>query len=248
MSERVIGVLGGMGPEATLAFYGRLIEMTPARRDQEHVRVIIDSNPKVPDRSAALLQGGESPVPLMASGLQALQRAGADFAVIPCVSAHAFLDELRGRALIPVLSIFDAVAEELQRGPACLRRVGLLATTGTMKAGLFQRRLSDAGLEVIAPEDADQAGLMAAIYSVKASNAAEERRRAVDCARSVAKRVIDGGAQRVVLGCTELPLLLGGGDLEVQVIDSLVSLARAALREAGREPKPLGPSAVEGGA
>ncbi len=235
MNERVIGVLGGMGPEATLAFYGRLIENTPARKDQDHVRVIIDSNPKVSDRTAALLWGGESPVPLMTSGIEALERAGAEFVVIPCVSAHAFLDELRRRVRIPVLSIFDAVAERVRQELPGVSRIGLLATTGTVTAGLFERRLAESGLEVIVPGNEDQPRLMAAIYGIKSSGGRDARARAAAEVRSVAERVVALGAEGIVLGCTELPLALGPGDVSVPVIDSLVSLARAALRVAGRE-------------
>ena len=236
MGERVIGVLGGMGPEATLAFYGRLIENTPARKDQDHVRVIIDSNPKVPDRTAALIWGGESPVPLMTSGIEALERAGADFAVIPCVSAHAFLDELRRQVRIPLLSILDAAAEQVRQEHPGLRRVGLLATTGTVTAGLFQRRLAESGLDVIVPEAQDQARLMTAIYGIKASGARSDRARVAAEVRAVAEHVVALGAEVSVLGCTELPLVLGPAVVNVPVIDSLLSLARAALRLAGREP------------
>ncbi|MEO8500760.1 MAG: amino acid racemase [Vicinamibacteria bacterium] len=236
MNERVIGVLGGMGPEATLAFYARLIENTEARRDQDHVRVLIDSNPKIPDRTEALLGNGESPVPLMTSSVEALQRAGAEFIVIPCVSAHVFLEELRRRVTLPVLSIFDAAAEQVRQDLPGLRRVGLLATSGTVTAGRFQQRLAESGFNVIVPDTPDQARLMAAIYGIKASAARGDRARVAAEVRGVAERVVALGAEAVLLGCTELPLVLGPSDLDVPVIDSLLSLARATLRVAGREP------------
>lgn len=95
MSEKVIGILGGMGPEATLDCFAKIIQNTPAKKDQEHLRIIIDSNPKVPDRTAAIIGNGESPVPLLVEGCRSLQRAKADFIIIPCVSAHFFLAEVR---------------------------------------------------------------------------------------------------------------------------------------------------------
>ena len=247
MDERVIGVLGGMGPEATLVFYARLIDNTPARKDQDHVRVIIDSNPKVPDRTAALLWGGESPLPLMTSGIEALERAGADFVVIPCVSAHVFLDELRRSVRIPVLSIFDAAAELVCSEFPGIHRLGLLATTGTVASGLFQHRLAESGFEVIVPDAQDQARVMAAIYGIKASAAAGDRARVAAEVRAVAERVVALGAEALVLGCTELPLVFGPGDINVPVIDSLLSLARAALRAAGREPTTESPVHRQGG-
>ncbi len=99
--EKIIGILGGMGPAATLALYERIIALTPAQCDQDHLRVIIDSNPKIPDRTAAILGNGESPLPAMAESAKTLERAGADFIVIPCNTAHYWLDELQKEVAIP---------------------------------------------------------------------------------------------------------------------------------------------------
>ena len=115
MSKKVIGILGGMGPEATLDCFGKIIKNTPAQRDQDHLRVVIDSNPAVPDRTAAIVEDGPSPVPMIVDGCHALEKAGADFIIIPCVSAHVFLAEIQQQVNLPILSIFDAVAETIIR-------------------------------------------------------------------------------------------------------------------------------------
>jgi len=233
----VIGVLGGMGPEATLSFYAKLLANTPAVRDQDHLRVVIDSNPKVPDRTAALVGAGESPVPMMAAGLEALARAGADFAVIPCVSAHAFLAELRARSPIPVLSILEVAAEGVRRREPSLRTVGLLATTGTVRSGAFQAPLAAAGLEVRVPAPAEQERVMAAIYSIKGTLGRAERQALRDALAVIARRLVaQEGAEAIVLGCTELPLVLADAELGVPVFDVVLMLARAAIVAAGREP------------
>jgi aspartate racemase len=234
--DRVIGVLGGMGPEATLAFYSHIVSATPAGRDQDHLRVIIDSNPGIPDRTAAILGEGESPVPAMAAGIDALQRAGADFVVIPCVSAHAFIDELKGNARLPVLSVLDVVAEAVQQHPLRLGCLGLLATTGTVRAGMFQRCISGAGLEVLLPNPEDQARVQASIYAVKAGAPEAVRREITGELRNIVNRMVSAGAEGIVLGCTEIPLVLGQADVAVPVFDSLQLLARAAIRAAGRAP------------
>ena len=137
MDPKTIGILGGMGPEATVDCFDKIIKNTPAAKDQDHLRVVIDSNPKVPDRTAAIIGGGESPVPVMVAGCRALQRAGADFIIIPCVSAHVFLADVRQQIELPVLSIFDAVAEAVTRDHPAIKVVGLLGTTGTVSGGLF---------------------------------------------------------------------------------------------------------------
>jgi len=137
--EKVIGVLGGMGPEATLYFYIELIVQTAARTDREHLRVIIDSNPKVPDRIEAILHGGESPVPALAAGAAALEHAGADFIVIPCISAHFFLENLRERTNLPVFSIFDIVAEHIAENHQGYTCWVCLALQG-LSRGVFSRK------------------------------------------------------------------------------------------------------------
>lgn len=237
-SERVIGVLGGMGPEATLAFYGWMIAQTRATRDQDHLRVIIDSNPKVPDRTAAVLGEGPSPVPMMVSGIEALRRAGADFAVIPCVSAHAFMDELKERSSLPITSILDEMAEQIRGDGRKIGRIGLLATTGTLRVGLFQRRLREAGIDVLIPDESQQARVQSAIYAVKGDGS---RPAAARDLREVADQLVRAGAQAIVLGCTEIPLVFDAEGLRVPVFDSLLILARAAVREAGRKLGPLEP-------
>jgi aspartate racemase len=236
MAEKVIGILGGMGPEATLDLFGKIIANTPAVTDQDHLRVVIDSNPQVPDRTAAILLGGESPVPLMAAGAEALQRAGADYVVIPCVSAHFFLEELRRRVSLPVISMFDVTAEHIRREHPHIKVVGLLGTTGTVAGGHFQARLAQDRIETVTPGPDDQGRVMAAIYDIKGLRAARSRAEIANDLRAVAGRLAAAGAQGIVLGCTEIPLVLKAGDLDVPVFDTLTLLARAAIVAAGREP------------
>ena len=238
MTEKTIGILGGMGPEATLDLFGKIIANTPAAGDQDHLRVVIDSNPKVPDRTAAILAGGESPVPAMRAGIAALKRAGADFVAIPCVSAHFFLDELQRDAGPPVLSIFDVTAEHIRRHHPDIRKIGLLATSGTIQGGRFREKLEAAGIETLAPEDADQKRVMAAIYEIKGASSGRSRAEIGAEVRDIAGRLIQRGAHGIVAGCTEIPLVLKPGDIEVPVFDTLLLLARAAIAAAGRTPLP----------
>jgi aspartate racemase len=237
MTEKTIGILGGMGPEATLDLFGKIIANTPAARDQEHLRVVIDSNPKVPDRTAAILKGGESPVPAIKAGIAALKSAGADFVVIPCVSAHSFLGELQVEAGLPILSLFDVTAEHIRQHHAHLRRVGMLATTGTLRASRFRQTLERAGIETLVPAEPDQERLMTAIYEIKGAPGGRDRAAIGAEVRAIAGRLIQRGAQGVVAGCTEIPLVLKPGDLDVPVFDTLLLLARAAIAAAGRKTR-----------
>lgn len=239
MSEKVIGVLGGMGPEATLDCFGKIIENTPAGTDQQHLRVIIDSNPKIPDRTAAIVGTGQSPVPAIVKGCQALERAGADFIIIPCVSAHFFIEEIQLQSPLPILSIIDVIAETIARDHPEIHVVGLMATTGTVKGEKFQIRLAEDGIMTVVPDEHDQLKIMAAIYDIK--NAQPQRSRADITAELIAaaERLISkkpDGAQAIIAGCTEIPLAMHQKHLSVPYFDALTILARTAIRKAGLTP------------
>ncbi|MBW2065137.1 MAG: amino acid racemase [Deltaproteobacteria bacterium] len=237
MKEKVIGILGGMGPEATLDCFGKIIRNAVARRDQDHLRVIVDSNPKVPDRTAAILGHGESPIPALMAGARVLDQAGADFIIIPCISAHFFLDELRNLVKLPILSMLDVVAEAIEKGYPEIRTVGLMATTGTLRGGVFQQRLKESNVETIVPEEEVQQKVMAAIYDIKDAQPSRSRAEISAELISVAETLISRGARAIIAGCTEIPLVLSQDHLSVPYFDPLLLLARAAIRRAGGKPK-----------
>ncbi len=230
MKEGIIGILGGMGPEATADFFHKIIKNTEAARDQDHLRVLIDSNPKIPDRTPAMLGTGKSFLPMMIETAKNLERAGAGFIVIPCVSAHYFIEGLRERLAIPVISIIDEVAREMERRLPGMKRTGLIATTGTVRVHLFQDRLREIGVEVLVPSSDDQEDLvMSAIYGIKAGATSPENREKI---LKASKALIEKGAQAIIGGCTEIPLVVQGGDMGVPFFDCLDILALAAIRRA----------------
>lgn len=231
--EKVIGVLGGMGPEATLSCYARILRNTRAEKDQDHLRVIIDSNAKVPDRTEAILGKGPSPVPALVQSAVGLAQAGADFIIIPCVSAHAFLDQIQSQCPIPILSMLDVVAEAVAQLTPTVKTVGLLATTGTISSGLFQKRLARGGIATLVPDEAGQKQVMRAIYDIKRLEPARSREAITSDLVSIARTLTLGGAQAMVAGCTEIPLALSQSNLTTPYVDSLLALAHAAIRYAG---------------
>ena len=238
MKEKVIGILGGMGPEATLDCYSKIISGTPAKTDQEHLRVIIDSNPKVPDRTAAIIAQGESPVPILVAGCRTLQQAGADFIIIPCVSAHFFLDEIQQQVELPILSIFDVVTETIISDHPQIKTVGLMGTTGTVNGGLFQNRLSTDGIATVVPDETHQSKAMVAIYDIKNSQPVRSKEQIIADLVATAESLISKGAQGIIAGCTEIPLALKQEHLSVPYFDALNILARAAIFKAGLTPIP----------
>ncbi len=223
MTKKTVGILGGMGPEATADLFMKIIKATPAKKDQEHLRVVMDSNPKIPDRTAFILGKGEDPRPLLLAGAKNLERLGASFIVIPCNTAHYFHKTIQDSVGIRVLNIMDEVAGHLS-GKA--QRVGILASTGTLTTRLYENALARCGIETVLPQGTDQDDVMRAIYAVKAGE--------LDIGKEIAleqgRKLVAAGAQAVVAGCTEIPLVLKEGDLEVTVIDATTILAQSAVR------------------
>jgi aspartate racemase len=231
-----------MGPEATVDCFNKIIKHTPATKDQEHLRVVIDSNPSVPDRTAAILGGGESPVPVMVAGCRTLQRAGADFIIIPCVSAHVFLSEIQPQIELPIVSIIDAVAAAIKQDHPEIRTVGLLGTSGTISGGHFQKRLAQDTIKTLVPGAKMQSRVMAAIYDIKNAKAGRSPSEITDELVAAAESMISitpQGAQAIIAGCTEIPLALRQDDLPVPYFDGVAILACAAIRRAGITPSDL---------
>ncbi|MCS7050832.1 MAG: amino acid racemase [Thermomicrobium sp.] len=234
-----IGILGGMGPLATVDLYRKIIEATPAERDQDHLPVVIDAEPRIPDRTAALLGRGPDPTPWLIAGARRLEAAGADFLVVACNTAHAFLPVVQEHIAIPFVSMIAETAERLVAllSPGSL--VGVLATEGTIASQLYQVALAERGLQVLIPDRERQNWLSRAIARVKAGTVDEE---ASTLVRAAAQWAIERGARALVLGCTELPLIMPEGTLPVPIVDPTRLLARAAVAIASgaRElPAPL---------
>lgn len=229
MTRRTIGVLGGMGPLATVDLYRKIIQATPARTDQEHLPVLIDADPSVPDRTAALLEEGEDPTPWLIRGADRLAAAGASFIVIPCNTAHAFLGSMRPGCPVPIISMIEQTAREVARTTEAGARVGILATSGTLSAGLYQTALEHYGYQSLTPDDDAQAGVMSTIDRVKAGEIDEH---AAGPALATAEGLAVRGAAALLAACTELPVVLSQEQVSVPLIDPTDVLARAAVRAA----------------
>lgn len=218
-----LGILGGMGPLATVDFMQKVIERTPAAGDQDHLPMVVVSIPQVPDRTAAILGRGESPVPVMLEGIRLLNQAGVALIAIPCNTAHYWFDDLVRESRAPLLHIADAACAVLERRARGVRTVGFMGTTGAVAAGIYQQRIVARGYDCLVPTDDDQEALvMGGIYKIKAGDLA--------AARQLLERAADGlrarGAGAIILGCTEIPIVIkDGGD----VVDATLALADACV-------------------
>jgi len=224
MRERtkIVGVLGGMGPDATVDFMSKVIALTPASTDQDHVRMLIDHNPKVPDRQR---EGGRQQqivaevLAKMAAGLEA---SGADFLVMPCNTSHAFLGQVLSEVSVPFVSIIDETVLFVGEAEPDASSVGILATDACLEAGLYQSALQDAGFSVLLPATDEQASVMQLISRIKSGDqGADVSHEMIKLANSLIQR----GAGVVIAGCTEIPLVVSAEKLNVPFISSTDVLA-----------------------
>lgn len=224
------GVLGGLGPAATVHFLRRVVELTDARRDQDHVDLLVWQHGSIPDRTGFLRGENESPEPALVADVRALERAGATFVAIPCNTALVWVDQMRAAVDIEVLDTVDETVAAARAAVPGLRRLGVLATDGTLAAGTYARSAERAGVELVLPDPDEQRETMSVIYDgVKAGNPVSRSR-----FDALVEHLRAKGAEAVALGCTELSVLRG--DLGVEdplVVDSIDAVAAATIRRAG---------------
>ena len=224
----VIGVLGGMGPLATIDFMRKVLDATPAARDQDHVPMIVSCLPQIPDRTAAFRGQGGSPLDAIVASGRRLESAGADLIVMPCNTAHLWFDDVQQRLQLPMLHLVDAALREALDLAGPQARVGLLATDATIASGLYiNRRLAAAPpwAATIAPAAEMLEQVMPGIAAVKAGRLPDGQALLGDAARALRQR----GAAVLLLGCTELPLVLDAAACGLPVVDATAALARAVV-------------------
>ncbi|MCL6641846.1 MAG: amino acid racemase [Candidatus Bipolaricaulota bacterium] len=222
MNTRIIGILGGMGPAATVELFRRIVAYTPAQCDQDHIPIVIDNNPQIPDRGPFILKGGPDPRPALCRSARTLERMGASFIAMPCNTAHAFLPYLRKAVRIPFLDMIAETAKVITEP-----RVGLLATETTVRTRLYHDACEVYGIEVLTPFSDDQARIMEIIYAMKGGVLDGTMRRDL---RAIAYGLHERGAQALIVGCTELSLIVSQDDFAGPVYDALDILAHAAVR------------------
>lgn len=215
-----------MGPDATVDFMSTVIAYTNAEKDQDHVRMIVDHNPQVPDRQAALMGDRSAVSDVLVSMALRLEAAGAHFLVMPCNTAYVFADAAMKSVSIPFLSIVDETVSAIG---ADVKNVGVLATTACLKAGAYQDGLSQSGRSVVLPGPDDQDELMRLIFRVKSGDRSADIR---DNMMVLANRLVQDGAMGIIAGCTEIPIVLGPADVDVPLYSSTGILARRTVETA----------------
>ncbi|WP_020661432.1 aspartate/glutamate racemase family protein [Amycolatopsis benzoatilytica] len=225
-TAHLVGILGGMGPAATADFYARLIRHTPARRDQDHLRVAVWADPTVPDRVHAVLNGTAEPYPALLDGASRLRDLGVTIAAMPCNTAHVFLPRLVAETGLRFVDMIEATVASVVTAGGAPRTAGLLGTRGVLHSRLYQDRLSAAGIRPVEPDADTQGSVDAAISATKRGDLGAAREFAVEAVRRMARDSVDA----VVLACTELPLVLPRGNSDLpRLVDPADELAIAVV-------------------
>jgi aspartate racemase len=244
-----VGVVGGVGPAATVDFLQKVVRSTPAARDQDHIKLLVEQNPQIPDRTKYLTGGGLDPTVSLYATCKRLEGGDADIIAIPCNTAHAFVERIQPYLNVPIVNMLTVTVEYLRATFPELREVGLLATTGTITSGVYQKALEAQGLRQIVPSNGSQVRVMNAIYGPSGVKAGYTTGECMDDITAAADELIERGVEVILLGCTELPLLLPKGEIGsasgrvAKLVDPTDILAKRCVAYARAEvvAEPVGP-------
>lgn len=231
--KKTMGILGGMGPEATAQMFSLIIKNTRAEKDQDHIQVLIYSNPKIPPRTDAIFGKGPDPTADLIDGIKLLLKGGADFIIIPCITAHFFLPDVKNCIDFSYLSLIEESLKWVKKNIPSVRKAGILASTGTLTSRLFHDCFSSGGIEVFHPKEKEQEKVMNAIFGDQGIKAGYLSGYSRDTILDMAKTLIYRGAEAIIAGCTEVPLALTAKDIPVPLIEPMTITAKAGIIKAG---------------
>lgn len=223
---KTIGIIGGMGPLATIDLYEKITFNTKAEKDQDHIHIIIDSYPQIEDRTAYILHGGKNPKDKLIESAKRLENAGADALIMPCNTAHFFAKDIEKEVSIPLIHIVKSTAEAIKNKYPKANKIGLIATTGTLKSGVYANILKDYGYHIIELDERLENDIMDCIYKGVKAGKTEEY---VPLFQKCVDKIMDMGADVLIAGCTEIPILVPHIKSKIPVVDATLELALAAI-------------------
>lgn len=236
-----LGIVGGVGPAATVDFMSKVVANTPAGCDQDHIKMVVEQNPQIPDRTANLLKGEADPTMAMYATCKRLESAGANAIAIPCNTAHAFVERIQEHLRVPIVNMLTETVGWIKKTYGSRGTVGLLATSGTISSQVYHRAASSVGLELIAPAPDYQRLVMESIYGQQGIKAGFTEGLCRDQLLIAAEHLAELGAKVLILGCTELPLVLSQCDeyelsgRQVAVVDPTMILAQRCIALAHKQ-------------
>jgi aspartate racemase len=228
---RTIGIIGGMGPLAAARLFERIVVLTKACNDNEHIPLIIDNNTNIPDRTKFILNDGDNPTRELVRSAIRLEMMGADVIIIACNTAHYYYDEITKFVRVPIINMIEETAKYIKSSYPNIKCAGLLATEGTCRSGIYEREFGKSGLEIIIPEQEEQQHITELIYDIKKGRADIDPTNAI----KLVSKLKDQGAEVIILGCTELPIAASRFNICSSYVDSSEVLAMSAIAYAGKD-------------
>jgi aspartate racemase len=221
--KKKLGIIGGMGSVAAAYLFKRIIELTPAKNDQDYIEIFLHNNTCVPDRTEGILYDGPSPLPELKRSVKILDECGVDYIIIACVTSHYFIEKLKKEASAEIIDVAEVVADTIHEKYTNIKNVGLLATSGTVKTGIFQRKLHIYNIDTVNLNDEEIDSLfMDAVYNkewgIKTGNTKGKPRELFLKAVEILQ---NKGAEAIIAGCTEVPLVISERDMNVPFLDSI---------------------------
>ena len=221
-----------MGSEATYDLFRSIVDQTRATKDGDHLPIIIYNNPSVPDRSDFILGIGTDPVPSLIESARKLEFWGADFLVMPCNTAHYFIEDIRKAVSIPLINMIDESANRVKEIYPDIQSLGLVSTLGVYKTNVYNKSYKEKGLDIIFPDEQHRQNIMNAIYGNQGIKAGYKKEVAM-LVQPAVNQLLDMGAQAIVTGCTEIPLILNYLNIPVPIVNPTRILARRSIEMAG---------------
>lgn len=234
INKKTIGIIGGMGSEATYDLFRSIVDQTKAFKDSDHLPIIIYNNPSIPDRSDFILGIGPDPVPFLIESARKLESWGADFLVMPCNTAHYFIEDIGKAVSIPLINMIDESANRVKEIHSEIQSLGLLSTLGVYKTKVYNKFYNERGLKIIVPDEQHRQNIMNAIYGNQGIKAGYKKE-AAEPVQLAVNQLLDSGAQAIVTGCTEIPLILDFLKIPVPLVNPTGILARKSIEMAGGE-------------
>lgn len=228
--KKNIGILGGMGPAATVTLFDNIVKMTDAKCDQENVGILIDNNPFIPDRTAYILGAGENPIKELVKSAAKLKNAGADFLIMPCNTAHFFYEDIKREADVNMIHLLEETIKRLKE--VGFQKIGLLATTGTIKTNIYSCIAEREGIEIVTPDEYYQEKIMKFIYEIK-----EGKKGEISDFNETTNNLREKGVDTFILGCTELSVANNTYNFNENFMDPLKIISKVAIELAGYKVK-----------
>ncbi|WP_298752952.1 aspartate/glutamate racemase family protein [uncultured Serinicoccus sp.] len=230
-ARQTLGIAGGMGPAASAALLRRIVELTPAVSDQDHIEIFVHNNPHIPDRTDGIILGGPSPLPQLRRTIEILNSARVNLIALACITAHHFIAQLQPHSQARIIDGVDETVSYCRQRFSAATRIGVLASTGALSLDLFQSHLRARGLEPVILDAHEQRHLFTEpVYAPWGIKAGCIKGEPVDRIHEAVSRLQQLGSDAVIAGCSELPLVLNFSDTPIPVVDSMECLSRSAVR------------------